>query len=813
MKKRSDFSRLMGYAGNYRYFTYASWVLSAVSALVALVPFVYIWKILRDVLNAAPDYAQAVNIPHYGWMAVLFAVLSYLIYIAALMCSHLSAFRVATNLRLAVSEHLAVLPLGFAETFGSGKLRKIIHESTGAAETYLAHQLPDQYNAIATPVGLLVLLMAFDWRLGLLSLAPVVLAFLIMATMTGKRMVEKMRQYGNALEAMSNEAVEYVRGIPVVKTFGQSVFSFKKFKTTIDEYEKWVISYTKDLRLPMFTQWDEFTAWGLAPKMVAERAALYVADPINLTASFTYPATSLVSYLFQRVPGQFYEWQCLAGLDILFLACIAPAAAMPRKNWAGAVLVFAAGFLLPFFFSVVPAGTPSTMYANAMADTPLALLFGGTLCLYAAAGGRKTGFFACAMPLAVLTMTKDIGFAYALIVTFLIGLDQLFGTPHPDTKPARIFGVSLAKCSILAAVVLAVFISWNRYTAAVTPTETTGASVGSAGLSYGAVLTGGIKQLLGIGREERFAQIMQSMGQAFLYRRVCLVGAPIMAVSCILLLFTAAFVAAPAGAARRRTVVGFVGGAFCFAALYLFHLILYFYNFSEAEGSALKDYERYIAPYLQGWMLYGFCVLGFAVGQGSGAAQRLGRAALGLAAAAVLGIFAWRGVPAAGFWTNADSLYTLRRDVKNRAEAMNTVLDWPDRVLVISQGDDATRWYYYKYELTAKVVNGYGGTWWGNDDYSSRWDSDFMNLVESLNWTLYDFEAVCTADSLTAYMEEKQIDYLLIDRADDYLEREFSSRFEGGLKANMPATLYRFEGRSKPIAFTPVAVAESGVVQ
>lgn len=116
MKKQSDLSRLMGYAGNYRYFTYASWVLSGASALVALVPFVYIWKILRDVLDAAPNYAQAVNIPHYGWMAVLFAVLSYLIYIAALMCSHLSAFRVATNLRLAVSEHLAVLPLGFAET-------------------------------------------------------------------------------------------------------------------------------------------------------------------------------------------------------------------------------------------------------------------------------------------------------------------------------------------------------------------------------------------------------------------------------------------------------------------------------------------------------------------------------------------------------------------------------------------------------------------------------------------------------------------------------------------------------------------------
>ena len=251
MKKRSDFSRLMGYAGNYRYFTYASWVLSAASALVALVPFVYIWKILRDVLNAAPDYAQAVNIPHYGWMAVLFAVLAYLIYIAALMCSHLSAFRVATNLRLEVSEHLATLPLGFTETFGSGKLRKIIHESTGAAETFLAHQLPDKYNAMATPIGLLVLLLVFDWRLGLLSLVPVALGFVIMSAMTGRRMADKMRQYGNALESMSNEAVEYVRGIPVVKTFGQSVFSFKKFKATIDEYEKWVIAYTKELRMPM----------------------------------------------------------------------------------------------------------------------------------------------------------------------------------------------------------------------------------------------------------------------------------------------------------------------------------------------------------------------------------------------------------------------------------------------------------------------------------------------------------------------------------------------------------------------------------
>ena len=251
MKKQSDFSRLMGYAGKRRGFTYASWVLSAVSALLALVPFLYIWMILRDVLAAAPDYSQAANIPHYGWMAVIFAAGSYLVYVCALLCSHLAAFRVATNLRLAVTEHLARLPLGFTAAFGSGRLRKIIQESTGAAETYLAHQLPDQAGAMATPAGLLALLFVFDWRLGLLSLIPVFLGFAIMSAMTGKRMAEKMRQYNNALAAMSGAAVEYVRGIPVVKTFGQSVFSFKKFKAAIDEYEKWVISYTKELRLPM----------------------------------------------------------------------------------------------------------------------------------------------------------------------------------------------------------------------------------------------------------------------------------------------------------------------------------------------------------------------------------------------------------------------------------------------------------------------------------------------------------------------------------------------------------------------------------
>ena len=251
MEKQSNLSRLLGYAGRHRYLTIASWVLSAISALVALLPFVYIWKILQEVLAYAPNFGAAQNLAHNGWMAVLFAALALLIYVGALMCSHLSAFRIAANIRIAAMRHILTLPLGFLDAFGSGKMRKIINESSAATETYLAHQLPDKAAAIATPCGLIVLLFLFDWRLGLLSLAPVILAFLIMMAMTGPSMQKRMKEYQNALDSMSNEAVEYIRGISVVKTFGQTVFSFKRFRKAITNYEKWVVAYTKELRMPM----------------------------------------------------------------------------------------------------------------------------------------------------------------------------------------------------------------------------------------------------------------------------------------------------------------------------------------------------------------------------------------------------------------------------------------------------------------------------------------------------------------------------------------------------------------------------------
>ena len=237
----------MHYAGGHKYLTYASLAMAAISAWLALIPFYNIWCIIREILEVRPNYSEAVNIGTYGWQAVGFTLLSMAVYIAALMCSHKAAFRVQANMRISMMKHIMKLPLGYVETEGTGKIRKIVTESSAATETFLAHNLPDKAVSVATPIGLLTMMMIFDWRLGLICLIPAAIAFILM----GPKMAEDMKQYQNALETMSSEAVEYVRGVPVVKTFGQTIYSFKRFKNAIDEYEKWTLGYTKNMLLPM----------------------------------------------------------------------------------------------------------------------------------------------------------------------------------------------------------------------------------------------------------------------------------------------------------------------------------------------------------------------------------------------------------------------------------------------------------------------------------------------------------------------------------------------------------------------------------
>ncbi len=248
-KKPSLIQSLLSHGGKHGKLTYVGMVLSGISAVVVLFTIVYVWQTVKQALLAYPNINASELVPN-AIVALAFAIGGALIYIAGLMCTHLSAFRIARNLRTKGMTHLMKLPLGYFDNAGSGKLRRTLSENIGATESFLAHQLPDMIGAYVTPVAVIVMLFVFDWRLGLLSFAGIIICFLPYALMMGNSK-DNMEKYTHALDLMNNEAVEYVRGIPVIKTFGSSIFSFKKFHHTIIEYKKRVAMMTKGYRVPM----------------------------------------------------------------------------------------------------------------------------------------------------------------------------------------------------------------------------------------------------------------------------------------------------------------------------------------------------------------------------------------------------------------------------------------------------------------------------------------------------------------------------------------------------------------------------------
>ncbi|MCR5366930.1 ABC transporter ATP-binding protein [Eubacterium sp.] len=235
------------YAGGHKNLITLGRLIAAISAIVVLIPYYDLWKIIRIAVKGE----DTSRISHYAWQAVLLTVASLLIYIAALLCTHIAAFRVQANMRSSLMKRIITLPLGVFDEDGTGKIRRVVNDSTAATETFIAHQLPDKAVAAVTPIGLLVLIFAFNWKIGLICLIPAVIGFCVIMSMMGKDMQEKMKQYQNALDTMSSEATEYVRGIPVVKTFGQTIHSFKRFKNAIQSYGKWTTDYTIMLRIPM----------------------------------------------------------------------------------------------------------------------------------------------------------------------------------------------------------------------------------------------------------------------------------------------------------------------------------------------------------------------------------------------------------------------------------------------------------------------------------------------------------------------------------------------------------------------------------
>ncbi len=258
-KQKSLLKRLYSFAGGHKHLTNLGMILSGISAVMTLLPIIFIYRGVSEIISIYPNITLTDSIKANAWLAVGSAIGAMVVYLIALMLTHIAAYRIAKNMRKASLNHIMSLPLGFFSNTGSGKLRRIINDSAAATETYLAHQLPDMVGAYTTPIAVLAVLFVFDWRLGLISLAPVVLAAISMMSGMGKDQPERIKQYQSALENMNNEATEYVRGVPVVKTFNQSVFSFERFYNVINRYKKYVSQYSYRMRMPM-TMFQVFLA-------------------------------------------------------------------------------------------------------------------------------------------------------------------------------------------------------------------------------------------------------------------------------------------------------------------------------------------------------------------------------------------------------------------------------------------------------------------------------------------------------------------------------------------------------------------------
>ena len=248
MKKQSNLSKLIGYAEGHKKLTVLGCILSGVAAILGLVPYVCVWLVARDALSSYPAVEHAGQMVIWGWMAVWFAVANIVVYFAALMCTHIAAFRTARNIRHTGVAHVMRLPLGFFTGNQSGRLRKIIDDNAALTEDLLAHKLPDLTAAVVTPIAAVILLFAFDWRMGLLCLLTMILAMVCMFSMMGGKNAGFFHRYQQEIEKMSGEAVEYVRGIPVVKVFQQTVYSFKAFYAAIQSYSNLASQYAMSCR-------------------------------------------------------------------------------------------------------------------------------------------------------------------------------------------------------------------------------------------------------------------------------------------------------------------------------------------------------------------------------------------------------------------------------------------------------------------------------------------------------------------------------------------------------------------------------------
>lgn len=554
---------------------------------------------------------------------------------------------------------------------------------------------------------------------------------------------------------------------------------------------------------PLLTQWDEFTVWGTAAKVVSTTGQLYTVAPSNLLARYQPPGLAMFSYMMQFF-GSFAEYKYIAALALVYLAAFAAATTLWDKTRAGAVVAMGGLVLLPLLFEGGGAGVSSFAYLTGMADTALAALFGGALCLYFSTPQKDARLAALTgLVLAALTNLKDMGFAFACLAWLVITADLLFcrfktlsfGGLKKAPGLAASAGLSLA-C------VAAAYGGWALYLGRALKVDR--GNVGSGGETMGQLemLTKGVLAFLRIQPNEVFDDRFAKMAAAFLGThpewglngRVWLLGTGVRLLALIAGILLCAWLLSPAGRRRPVAVFALSTGA-GFAAYWLFITITYTYVFQEIEGVVLTAYGRYLFPFWFAWLMASMVLLAGAAlpaapaGQAAAPEKKQKRwalagqwrqmAAQGLSALlclALLAAVALRGNWSSNFMGQSPSLYAQRRDVQAvLATARQQGMQPEDVVYIISQGDDAGRFYMFSYEMPQALLPMYGGR-------ANPGGQTANSLVEPGNQNpAYRFWVECTPEELLAYLASKGCTHLLLDVTDGYIVQTFGYLFSDGL--------------------------------
>ncbi len=544
------------------------------------------------------------------------------------------------------------------------------------------------------------------------------------------------------------------------------------------------------IRRPMFVSWDEFSFWGTASKLTKIHHTLYPAVESNMYGKLAYPpAIPLVSYLAQFLSPGFRDWAAMAGYDMML--CAAFAAVISSLDLRGRRTGLFAGvlcLLLPLFFEPASvAGGLSFVYRTLLSEMFLGALFGGALAVWFAEPEKNAGTaLRFALVLTVLCLTKDAGLVLMLAALMIAGLDLLiferrrfvFGRLHGMAAVAAALGLVL----VLAGTA---YPGWNRYFGSAVAIDRT-AGDGAAGLTMGQIVLTGLQELLGIGRTERFTTILHRMAGAYFTRRVSVLGSGFVTTLGILAVCAAVFFVMKKN--RRWKAVCFAAAGLAgLGGMMLFNLFAYVYVFDEASGMGLIDYERYLCFYYFGWMLGAVCLL---VCEAHAARARI--AVLGLTA--VICVLGFAKVPlsrtllAPGV-ANSD----MRVQVNVRCEEIRSVCREGDVIFLVSQLDDANRWYRYAHELEPlRVLPMLGGTLVAHDD--GTWDAPSVTEI--------------SPQELGAWLQKNGCTYLYIDHAVDYdtqgytalFTDELRSFYEDGVRLYRAVTqngCYRFEPAGK----------------